>query len=822
MIAVRRLLPVCTLAFACAWLLAAAADATSDAGATLPDLGENIALGKPYTMAPPPRYRDTADEGDATQLTDGEYSEGHFWTQLTTVGWTGMSMKFVTLDLGEDLPIRGVSFNTAAGVADVHWPARILLHVSLDGELWYPVGDLVAMHLAEHELPEYGQYAVRPIFTGNLRTHGRYLKLAIDPAGPYTVCDEIEVSRGDDAWLALAYDTEPLTDVQAYLEQMRINGLIARQFERDLAAVRDDIAALPPDRRGEFEARADELAAAIAGMPPIDMDGFIAILPMTPLEADIFRLQADVWRAQGKPELRLWDRHRWEPLAPSEEPTTAEPAVVEVAMMSNEYRADVFNITNASDRDRRLSLRITGLPGGDNPEWITVHQVEHVGTRWFTSVAAALPEARRSGDGWQIDVPRGMTRQVWIAINRPDLPAGRHEGVVELRSAMGFATDVPVRLRVYPLRFPDRTTLHVGGWSDTNNKRGYGLTLDNYEALEAYLQEHYVNAPWASGAWTRSGHFDDAGRVIEAPDTASFDEWVRRWPDCRMYLIFAVVGDSFDGAQTGTPEFEGKVGGWARFWAEHMVELGKRPDQLGVLLVDEPHSAEQYRIITAWAEAIEAAAPGIVTWEDPQPQNVEDALLEMFDTLDVICPYRKHVMTRGEWYTDLLEEMRREGKQIWLYSADGPARSFDPFSYYLLQEWHVFGLGGMGSCFWSFTDTGRVSCWNEYPATGNGPYCPFYLDDTSVTGAKYMEAIREGIEDFEYLTMLRNRIEELEANGVPAERVAAARELLDSAVARVMAMDTEPSYRWDEPKDRAVQDRVRIEILDALTELAEL
>ena len=307
----------------------------------------------------------------------------------------------MTIDLGEDLPIRGVSFNTAAGVAFVNWPASILMYVSLDGNRWHPVGDVMRMYLADHELPEYGEYAVRPIFTGDLQTHGRYLQLAIEPTGPYLFCDEIEVFRGEDAWLAQEYDTEPLEDVQTHLEQMRINRLIAEQFERDLAAVRADLAELPPDGpRAGLVARADDLETAIAEMAPIEMEGFIAVLPMMPLEEEIFALQAEVWRAQGKAELRLWDQHRWEPLAPSEEPAEDAPAAVEVAMMSNEYRADVFNITNASERDQRLRLRITGLPGGDNPEWITVHQVEHVGTRWFTSVAAALPEAEMAGGAW--------------------------------------------------------------------------------------------------------------------------------------------------------------------------------------------------------------------------------------------------------------------------------------------------------------------------------------------------------------------------------------------------------------------------------------
>ena len=799
------------------------AQVDDQAEVVLPDLGENIALGRPYTMTPAPRYGYTVDEGDVTQLTDGEYSEGHFWTRPTTVGWSGTSLKYVTIDLGEDRPIRGVSFNTAAGVAFVNWPASILMYVSLDGNLWHPVGDLMRMYLADHTLPPYGEYAVRPIFTGDLQTHGRYLQLAIEPTGPYLFCDETEVFRGEDAWLAQAYDTEPLEDVQTHLEQMRVNRLIGQQFERDLAAAREDISEMPADRRADFEARADDLGTAIAEMAPIDMEGFVAVLPMTTLEVEIFRLQADVWRAQGKPELRLWDKHRWDPLAPSEEPAADAPeAAVEVAMMSNEYRADVFNITNASDRDQRLRLRITGLPGGDNPEWISVHQVLHVGTRWFTSVAAALPEAGMSGGAWEIDVPRGMTRQVWIAINRPEIDAGAYEGAVELSSATGFSAQVPFRLRIYPLRFPDETTLLVGGWTYTDNEDTYGLTPENFDAVVQHLQEHYVNAPWAGGSSIKSGRFDDEGNIIQPPSTDRFDAWVARWPNAKMYMIFAAFGDSFDGAQMGTQVFANKVGGWARFWADHMIELGLRPDQLAILLVDEPHDRDQYRTITAWAQAIEAAAPGIVTWEDPQPPNAEDALLEMLDAVDAICPYRHQFLTRGEWYTDLIEEMRQQGKQIWLYSADGPARTFDPFSYYLMQEWHAFGIGGIGSNFWAFGDNGRVSCWNEYPAPGNGPYCPTYIDDTSVTPAKYMEAIREGIEDYEYLTMLRDRVEELEADGIGEERLVTARELLATAVDRVMAMDTQPNYRWDEVKDRDVQDRVRIEVLEALTELAEL
>ena len=61
--------------------------------------------------------------GDGVQLvTDGLYTEGYFWTQLSTVGWQEKKPVIVTIDLGAVRPIRGVSFSTAGGFADVRWP----------------------------------------------------------------------------------------------------------------------------------------------------------------------------------------------------------------------------------------------------------------------------------------------------------------------------------------------------------------------------------------------------------------------------------------------------------------------------------------------------------------------------------------------------------------------------------------------------------------------------------------------------------------------------------------------------------------------------
>jgi len=815
-----------------ALLLALAAGATAadrSAGNTSPAAAhgfENLARGKPYTLTPRPDYSHCTDPGDKTQLTDGVYTRGYFWTQGSTVGWRLGAAKFVSIDLGREYPIRGVSWSTAAGVAGVEWPDALFVYVSPDGKRWFGLGDLVQAS-ARKAKPPTGTYATHVYWTDALRTHGRYVTIAALARGPYLFADEIEVFRGPDALLSVPYPGPAEPSVEGAMASRQIRRLVQAQLRRDLAAARADLkaCAAPPDRKAALAAQADDLARHIDAMPPVPADGFRAVLPMTPLEREIFRLQAAVWRAQGKPLLRVWKTHRWDPLAPSAEPAIDAPSpVCRVNMMAGETRGDILNLTGAGPGDATVRLRVEGLPGGTNPPYLTVHEVLHVGTRHFVAVAAALPQAKRDGGGWTVRVPSGMTRQVWFSFNSSSIRPGTYQGNVILDDGEAKQV-VPVHLKVYPLRMPDAKTLRLGGWSYTNGTGSYGVTPTNRDAFIAHLRAHGVNAPWATSAAMPPGTFDATGAMTQKPDTANFDAWVRQWPGAARYMVFASVGSyssvrsSFAGSEVGTPLFEKKVAAWIRFWARHMRDLGLTADQLGLLLVDEPNRKEQYDVIRAWAEIIQKTEPDVIVWEDPCPRDW-DGFDAMARSVDVLTPNRSHWLMRDEAFRSRFREQRKAGRRLGFYSCAGPARTFDPYAYYLLQHWQCFKEGATWSGFWAFGDNAGQSCWNEYLAGGNGPYCPVYLDETSVTGAKYMEAIGEGVQDYEVLVMLRDRIAAVEKAGKNPPALARAKALLAGACDRVLAGATTQGYRWDAPKDRSVADAVRIEILEALTALA--
>jgi hypothetical protein len=152
------------------------------------------------------------------------------------------------------------------------------------------------------------------------------------------------------------------------------------------------------------------------------------------------------------------------------------------------------------------------------------------------------------------------------------------------------------------------------------------------------------------------------------------------------------------------------------------------------------------------------------------------------------------------------------------YACSGPVRLLDPYAYHRLQAWSCWRHGAKGSYYWAFGDSGGGSSWNEFAANGTA-FVPYFLDPTGPTPGKHMEAIREGVEDFEYLVMLRAGIAAAETRGGRDPALERAKQLLAEAAPRVCDSPGAQALQWAEEKDRGVADRVRLEILEALAAL---
>ena len=174
-------------AAACHWAgPARAADAT----------GANLARGKSYTMAPAPLYRDCADPGDVTQLTDGrrvEKKDGILWVQKGCVGWQTAvdETAEVIVDLEEVCAIDSVTVSTGANPNASAYLPNLVIAVSDDGEDFRVVGRVDKRRGLHRARVVYG--------AGNLRTRGRFVLVRFEGYGVFIFCDEIEIHRGTHA-----------------------------------------------------------------------------------------------------------------------------------------------------------------------------------------------------------------------------------------------------------------------------------------------------------------------------------------------------------------------------------------------------------------------------------------------------------------------------------------------------------------------------------------------------------------------------------------------------------------------------------------------
>jgi len=525
----------------------------------------------------------------------------------------------------------------------------------------------------------------------------------------------------------------------------------------------------------------------------------------------------------GAAPLTVWHTPPYRLLDTFEKPV-GEAGSLRVAMMNNEHRAEAVNVTNTSQVSQRVSLAIDGLPGGMNPGYVRVYQVDCVDTREGLPVASALVELKAEGGRFTAEVPAGMTRQFWLSFEPGNLAPSTHRGEIKL-SGEGLAKSVGLELVIAPMRFPDKPDLSMM-MCDYIFDKAYNITAANQAAAVKDLLEHYVDVPWcASGTvpFPTAKDFDADGNLTGKIDFKAWDAFVKMFPGARCYGGFATTfaNSGFASFAQGTPAFDRAVAQWAANWAAHNREIGLKPRQAMVLFLDEPASDEDYKASYNFAKAFREGSSEFVLLSDPNASFVNSEWgKKAMEAFDIICPTRFHYDLLDEKGKQYIQDMRERGKQIWLYMCSGPVRSYAA-SYFRLQPWHCAAENAVGSMFWSYGDAGRGDSWNEYWAVGACAYAPVYLSADSVTTSKHWEATREGVQDFQYLKMLSDRVEALDKRGVKSPELDQARTLLQSQARRLI---DEVYSRWGrnyegEYGPAALAEAARLKTLDALCAL---
>ena len=787
---------------------------------------KNLALGKECSFLVPPDYQLCTDDDDCRQLTDGKFDDEKMWWHKEAVGWRNSDPdkpKLIkerpigfTIDLGKVEPIQGFMYSTVAGEVGITFPYYICIYTSLDGKNWHFTGDLVKFSAKEYGAPSTDIYTHHKFASLNMHTKGRYVAFVMK-AHLYCFIDEIEIYKGDDSLLAKNFKTHPIKDLIKHH-----NRKITKYQQRLI----NDIEFLCAQPEPELETQVAVIQKEIDALKSFDCKDMLTILPLSDLERKIFALNSVRLKKAGFTAPSIWRNNRWDNLPPMTIPPKGNPEPLEVEMMRNEIRGEAFNIVNPTDAPINYDISIVGLP---KDAAIDCREVLFTDTPSSDCVSSALKPG--DGDKISVEIPAGISKQIWISFKKPSCKAGTYKGVVKANGSKPL--EIPITLTIYDIDFPARPRIHVGGWDYTEGDGGFYKMPQRLDDNLKIMRDMYVDTPWAHNNVAPQGEkFDEEGHLTNKDelDYTEWNRWTKRWSDARIYCIFmAVAGHrnntdaSWHGEKTDTVRFRTMVNDYYKAWAEYMTDHGIKPSQVAILLIDEPgdNSGRDTRIVP-WARAIKAAVPDFRIFNDPTFKDVSKCDPALFELSDIICP-KKRIVIREKQF-EFYENLRKNGKTLWLFSCRSNARLLDPVTYYRAQHWRVFMMGGEGSLFWALgSGGGRKGNWNAY-SQGND-FTPYFVSDTGpFMESKQYEGIREGVQDYEYLCMLRDRIAELKEAG---QDVAAAEKFLAAAPERGIVEIKPPDATWSLPfnpfwnnnKDRSVVDKVRIEVLQMLNSL---
>lgn len=767
----------------------------------------NIALHRPYELSVEPNHSSCTDPGDKTQLTDGvKVEKGVMWEDPRCVGWNYIHKPVsITIDLGEDQPIGGISFRSAATGA-YGFPTSLAISVSTDGQAFHVVGDLV--RLEESWLLKDGTYAVHTYRTTVLSTHGRYVRVTGISSGLVLFCDEIEVYKGEDAWLQQPITGAVLTDEQL-ADPLRLTQLgVFRRIASDWTEVREAVEKdAPAAAKERLLAELDAIKPLIQSeVYPQSLEGFKAILPIGSLDEKIFAVYGKLLAAGGARPLTVW---RTPPYQLLERLQVPEQGGVElnVRMMGNEHRAEVFNLTNASAEAKTVRFEIKGLPANAG---LSVYQVEMVDNRVGWPAHSALVGLESTDGQYSTVVPAGMTRQIWLSFHSNQIAPGGYSGRIQLSSG-SFDRFIPLRLSVADVRMADDMALNSGMW-DYIYLKSYGVNDDNQEAAARDLADHRLNMVWATSNQTpfpRGGDFDAQGNLFRQIDYSHWDGFVNFWRQRNAIVRhFAVScgmspGSDFAGMKYQSPEYERAIGQWAADWARHNQEIGLKPGQALIVFMDEP-GMSRFQGFYDLSKPFKSVTKDVGILANPLIENAREfqAALPMMELADVILPTLGKYIATPE-LPAMYQKLRHQGKELGFYQCTTPVLHFDP-SYYRLQPWRCFEAGATFSGFWAYGDNGGLAdSWNPYTAIGYSNYTPVYLSPGGVSGSKHWEALREGIEDYQYLHMLSQKKGRAAAEGL-------ARKMTEQL------LKEDPGYAWHPTNSSRLAEAARLVVLAEL------
>ncbi len=491
-------------------------------------------------------------------------------------------------------------------------------------------------------------------------------------------------------------------------------------------------------------------------------------------------------------------------------PAGKSPNSIRIDAVRNEYESGQIIVT-ANGKIEKLTAKAGPVTGPDGPKpRVKVQFVGYVPVmRGTTGTPPEHLVAKGAGsypdpllESSSVSVEPGKTQSIWITVYVPKgAVAGSYKGSIEV-TADGASRVVPLEITVHPFTLPDARTLHITNWYSPHN-------LAKAHGVEVYSEAYWK---WLE-VWARfmadyrqdtiithiidliKGNDDGNGNLTF--DFSRFDRYVEifkragvigiiegghiagrngPWdvPDFRGYYPRIAMPD---GSMRKNPEVNVTSEEYKLFLSQFLPALQKHLEDRCWLdhyvqhLTDEPipENAESYKKAAAY---IREFAPKL---------RIIDASMcdQIAGAIDIWVPQPPEFEKKMQFFRD----REKAGDTVWFYTCLSPKgkymnRFIDyPLLDARLMHWVNFKYDLPGYLHWGFNYWQGANAFADLePNWGGDNYLPpgdshiVYPGKKGPMSSIRLEAMRDGIEDYELLRLLEKKNPRL------------AREICDSTV----------------------------------------
>ncbi|HOJ33080.1 MAG TPA: PQQ-binding-like beta-propeller repeat protein [Candidatus Hydrogenedentes bacterium] len=521
--------------------------------------------------------------------------------------------------------------------------------------------------------------------------------------------------------------------------------------------------------------------------------------------------------------LIVWESSPWtyfDPVA-SIPPTDKVDAKLQTALCQEEYESLALNLTNVSGETITVRARVDGGANSHEADFSQHVQLAEsllIPTERREMVSDALVPLNDAGT---VVIPKYQSAQLWLTVHSKGLSPGKYEGRLVLK-VLGIESDVttvPIDLVVYPLTLPRPRPLRVCVWTTGT---GGKMTADN-DAVLTDLVEHGVTVFFPASP---KGKWGQDGKRVGELDFSEHDRTVRRLAP-HGFLLFLSPQSCVDGPAFLSEPWKQAFVSFVRDWVAHLNQLGLSYEDWAFYPYDEPSSpfTETTLHLVEVAKLIREADPNVLIYADPTSGTTMESVNMLTGLIDIWQPSSELLERLG---SELLPVAKRVGKEVWFYDAAGGAKTLSCLGMYRHRFWFAWQNGLTGVGWWVYAHHSGEDLWDGPNATGDF-FATVYDGVKGPISSKRWEASREGVEDYEYLVMLRDHIDAATREGISDDRIQKARTILaevpthvEEALRRIgrripLTPDSVPRY---EEATRTL-DAARREIVGACLELSE-